>query len=104
MAISYIRAASQLGIAWLLFIESFLKNRKFVVRVNAERSTERILENVVPQGSVLSTTLFLIAINCVVEKPPSTIKAVLYVDDLTILHTYYILTSQMLPYTSSSRR
>ena len=45
------------------FVKSFLSNRKIKVRVNDTMSEEYDLENGSPQGSVISPTLFNIAIN-----------------------------------------
>jgi len=45
------------------FIREFIQNRTFEVKVGAECSEKRILENGTPQGSVLSPMLFLIMIN-----------------------------------------
>lgn len=49
----------------LEFIINFLQNRKFIVSSNNEMSRERVLESGIPQGSVLSVTLFLITINTI---------------------------------------
>jgi len=45
------------------FINEFINNRTFEVKVGAETSEKRTLENGTPQGSVLSPILFLIMIN-----------------------------------------
>jgi hypothetical protein len=45
------------------FISSFLSNRKLSVSVEGEMSTPRIMKAGVPQGSVLSPTLFNMYIN-----------------------------------------
>ena len=45
-----------------LFIEQFLSNRSFRVKLGKTYSEECILENGIPQGSILSGTLFAIAI------------------------------------------
>jgi hypothetical protein len=44
-------------------IGSFLSQRKFVVSVEGEMSTQRVMQAGVPQGSVLSPTLFNMYIN-----------------------------------------
>lgn len=49
----------------LKFIINFLQDRKFIVCTNNEVSKEYVFECVIPQGSVLSVTLFLIAINTI---------------------------------------
>ena len=67
-----------------IFIENFLKNRTFKVRIGRDVSQSYSLENGVPQGSVLSVTLFAIAVNDVADcvKPPT--MSSLFVDDLAI--------------------
>ena len=47
-------------------IKSFLPNRKFKVLVNGITSEEYIQYEGVPQGSVVSTTLFILSINDIV--------------------------------------
>lgn len=42
------------------------------------------LENGLPQGSVLSVTLFLCAINSILDSVSLPVKGLLYADDLTI--------------------
>lgn len=68
------------------FIKDFLTNRNFKVLVGNVRSNEFPLENGVPQGSVLSVTLFLIGINGLAETIAAhkNIKFLLYADDLII--------------------
>ena len=46
-----------------LFIKAFLKTRYFKARVGSTLSDSKIQEEGVPQGSVLSVTLFVLAIN-----------------------------------------
>ena len=45
------------------FIHSFLSNRTFQVRIGSTLSLTKRLENVTPQGSVLSPILFCLMIN-----------------------------------------
>jgi ribonuclease HI len=45
------------------FINEFINNRTFEVKIGAESSSKRALQNGTPQGSVLSPILFLIMIN-----------------------------------------
>ena len=67
-----------------IFIQQFLSNRFLRVRVGNEISTARPLEDGVPQGSILSVTLFAIAINSVIAVLPDGVRGSLYVDDLSI--------------------
>uniref|UniRef100_A0A1Y1LER8 Reverse transcriptase domain-containing protein n=1 Tax=Photinus pyralis TaxID=7054 RepID=A0A1Y1LER8_PHOPY len=65
-------------------IQSFLEERKFRVRVGDIYSGIYEQQNGIPQGSVFSTTLFLIAINGIADEISRTSKTMLYVDDLAI--------------------
>ena len=66
------------------FIQEFLKDRKISVRVGSTLSAPRPLEEGIPQGSVLSCTLFIIAINSITSYLPIGVRSSLYVDDFTI--------------------
>ena len=66
-----------------LLIQDFLQERKFQVRVGHHYSKEFSQEMGVPQGSVLSCTLFLIAINTVIREVKSQVGVSIYVDDLS---------------------
>lgn len=68
-----------------IFITHFLANRQIRVKCGDTLSHASTLDNSIPQGSVLSCTLFLIAINSLIEHLPSEILACLYVDDLALL-------------------
>ena len=67
-----------------IFIQNFLMNRKIQVRVRSTTSSTMAINEGVPQGSVLSCSLFAIAIDHVIRALPPSVKATLYVDDLTI--------------------
>lgn len=69
----------------LTFFGNFLKNRSIQVRVRNEMSSKVEIENGVPQGSVLSVTAFLIAINEITSIIPKPIKILLFADDITLL-------------------
>ena len=68
------------------FIAAFLRKRTFCVQVGSTRSTSMIQENGVPQGSVLSVTLFAIKINSIMRNLPENnrLTASLFVDDLQV--------------------
>ena len=70
-----------------IFIQNFLSNRRVKVKIGSIFSDARNIEQGVPQGSVLSCTLFAIAIDSVLNIIPHGVKAALYVDDLTIYAT-----------------
>ena len=74
------------GIASNMFhwIKSYLYNRRARVSVDRIHSKKILLRHRVPQGGVLSPTLFLLFINDLVSELPKGIKAALYADDLVI--------------------
>ena len=65
-----------------VLIADFLTDRKFQVKVGHNLSDIFTQEMGVPQGSVLSTTLFLVAINTVLRVVKGQVKVSLYVDDM----------------------
>ena len=67
-----------------LFIKAFLKIRQFQVRVGNVLSDIRMQEEGVPQGSVLSVTLFALAINGITSVIPPDVLSTLFVDDLSL--------------------
>ena len=67
-----------------IFIKSFLRNRRFKVRVGNILSSVHNLEEGVPQGSVLSVTLFALSINDISSVIPREVMHTLFVDDLSI--------------------
>src|SRR5688572_17312369 len=64
------------------FISKFLDNRSFRVRIGSTLSDEFSQEAGVPQGSVLSVTLFNLKINSIVNCITPGIDSSLYVDDI----------------------
>ena len=67
-----------------LFIDNFLKGGKFKVRLDNTHSSLNPQEEGVPQGSILSPTLFTIKINSIIDASPDDIEKSLYVDDLAV--------------------
>ena len=67
-----------------VFIEDYLSGRKFRVRVGSSMSESFSQEMGVPQGGVLSCTLFSIAINTVCKVIQNLVNFSLYVDDKRI--------------------
>lgn len=67
------------------FIKNFTKERTFNVRVNGSLSSVQHLENGLPQGAVLSVTLFLLAINDAGSEINHPVIIRKYADDITIL-------------------
>jgi len=73
------------------FIEGFLQNRQFSVRLGACLSGLFDQEIGVPQRSVLSVTLFALKINSIVKAISPGVECSLYVDDfLTVYRSKYI--------------
>ena len=67
-----------------IYIKNFLKNRHFQVQVGSTLSEIKCQEEGVPQGSVLSVTLFALAINGIAKLIPSDVLFTLFVDDLSL--------------------
>ena len=68
------------------FISNFLSDREFNVRVNSTYSDIQEQEMGVPQGSILSVTLFSIKINSLAKILNDNIEGSLYVDDFLICY------------------
>ena len=68
------------------FVQNFMADRSFHVRVGNTLSSAFDQENGVPQGCVLSVTLFAIAINSITTCIRTPVRASLYVDDLAIFY------------------
>ena len=71
----------------LNWITNYLTNRKAVVNMQGKRSKTAILQNGVPQGGVLSPTLFLLFINDLKQYIPRKVNSSLYADDLALIST-----------------
>lgn len=67
-----------------IFIQNFLQHRNFNVRIGNILSDNFTQDQGVPQGSVLSVTLFLISINKILNQFHPPVKGSLFVDDLHI--------------------
>ena len=69
-----------------LFIAASLHDRQFRIRVGGMYSKPYEQETGVPQGSILSVTLFCLKINSIVKELPASVTCLLYVDDLLICY------------------
>lgn len=81
-----IKTLSSFGVRgnMLYFIMNFLQDRTFRVAVGNNFSSTFSQENGVPQGSVLSVTLFLVAINSLTSFIPSGVKKMKFADDAAV--------------------
>ena len=68
------------------FISKFLKDRSFKVRVGSTFSDSHPQEMGVPQGSILSVTLFSLKINSITQCLKPGVDCSLYVDDFQICY------------------
>ena len=69
------------------YVQNFLENRSIKVKVGNNLSENFYLDLGVPQGSSLSVTLFLIAINTILDFIPQNFQKSLFVDDCRISMT-----------------
>jgi len=76
----------QIGLRGTLpfLLQNFLNGRTFKVRAAGTLSETKVQQNGILQGSPLSCTLFLIAINEITKIIPAPLQTILFVDDLSI--------------------
>ena len=67
-----------------MFIQNFLSNRVFRVSLGSIYSDIHGQEMGVPQGSIISVTLFILKINRIPDVIPASFKKSLFVDDFSI--------------------
>ncbi|GFU21412.1 putative RNA-directed DNA polymerase from transposon X-element [Trichonephila clavipes] len=67
-----------------IFIFNFLAVRYFHARIGHSSSDKFMQDQGVPQGSVLSVTLFNIHLSCILNRLPPSVRGMLYVDDLQV--------------------
>ena len=80
------------------FIKAFLSDRKFCVRIGSILSNIQNQEEGVPQGSILSVTLYDVKINSVTNCLNPGVDKYLFVDDFCITSTSrYICTAERQP-------
>lgn len=68
------------------WLAGYLRGRETFVEFRGKNSPRRTMKQGVPQGSVLSPTLFSLYLNDI-PPPPSTLTLVAYADDCTVLAT-----------------
>ena len=69
------------------FIQNFLSERHFQVKINDTLSNKHVQTNGIAQGSVLSCTLFKLAINSIVKDLPANVRNSLFMDDFCLYIT-----------------
>ena len=74
---------NQMKISGRMWIQDFLRNRKFQVRINETFSKTYNIENGTPQGSSISPLLFLIMINDI-KLSNTNVHLSLFADDIAI--------------------
>ena len=74
------------GIAQCWF-ESYLRNRKQIVKYNTVQSTEKSILTGVPQGSILGPLLFILYINDI-QNCTKTVSILLFADDTSVLYSH----------------
>ena len=78
------------------WIKSYTHNRRARVVIHNNRSKKILLRHGVPQGGVLSPTLFIVFMNDLVKQLPTFVKSAMYADDLVMWSTEeYAATSQI---------
>jgi len=68
----------------LKFLHNFLTERTIQVKVNNVLSEHTAIENGLPQGSIISVTLFLVAIDDIFSDIQKPVKYTLFADDCNI--------------------
>ena len=66
------------------FVKNFMSNREIIVRIGASFSSPKTIQEGILQGSVLSCSCFMIAIDEISSNLHPSIKSTLYVDDFSI--------------------
>lgn len=80
-----LHSKAKIGSRMLLFIESYLRDRKVIFNLDSHSPTTFLNEMGVPQGSPLSPLLFLVYINDLPDEIPKEVQTLLYADDIAIL-------------------
>ena len=70
-----------------------MSNRKAKVKVKQHLSKKRTLRQGVPQGGVLSPTLFLIFIRDILHRMPKNIQGAIYADDIALRYSEEYITT-----------
>ena len=74
----------KLTLCFVLWVRSFLSDRRATVQVGGSRSLSFCIRRGVPQGSVLGPVLFILIVDDITKDLPRGAHASLYADDLAI--------------------
>ena len=76
----------QCGIAGRMFkwISRYLHSRKARAQIKHHQNRKQVSRHGIPQGGVLSPTLFLIFIKDIIDKLPKNVQGAIYADDLAL--------------------
>ena len=78
------------------WIKQYLKNRKARVNLQGKKSKKKLLRQGVPQGGVLSPSLFIIFFDDIIKELPRGVRGAIYADDLVLwCSEKYIGTAQV---------
>ena len=78
------------------WFKSYTHNRRARVVIDDNKSKKILLRHGVPQGGVLSPTLFIVFMNDLVKQLPTFVESVMYADDLVMWTTEeYAATAQI---------
>ena len=69
-----------------IFIGNFFSDRTFQVHIGTIMSDKIFHQESVPQGAILSTTLFNVKINDIVKQVDPGVECSLYVDDIVMMY------------------
>jgi ribonuclease HI len=76
----------QCGVAGRMYqwISQYMQNRSSRVQIKQHQSKAKVLKQGVPQGGVLSPTLFLVFMKDILHRLPKNVKGAMYADDLAL--------------------
>ena len=78
------------------WIKSYLHNRRARVVIDNKKSKNILIRHGVPQGGIISPTIFLVFINNLINKFPSPVKCAMYADNIVLWSTEeYAITAKV---------
>ncbi|XP_055590218.1 uncharacterized protein LOC129742351 [Uranotaenia lowii] len=79
--------SNNIGGKMVHYLQEMLRSKNFQVSINGNTSSLKPMETGLCQGSVLSVTMFLLAINTLTSYLPSTVECLIYADDVILIAT-----------------